>query len=215
MANSSDFYCLLVDDHPLMRSAVSHVLRSEYPDAKIDEVADATQALKQASLFCYDLVLLDLCLPDTKGFDCLEMLKRERPNVPVLVISMHEEIYYAARALKAGASGYLEKQQDASEILRAVRAVLANGIYISETLARNQAMDGIRGSKYVPHERLTEREFEVLCHIGAGKTVSAIACQLCRSVKTISTHRVNILQKMNMQSNSDLVHYCHKIGLIR
>jgi DNA-binding NarL/FixJ family response regulator len=166
-------------------------------------------------LFRYDLVLLDLCLPDTKGFDCLELLKRGHPDMPVLVISLHEEIYYAAPALKAGASGYLDKRQNETEILRAVRAVLANGIYISETLVRHQANAGIRGNKYVPHERLTEREFEVLRHIGAGETVSTVACQLCRSVKTISTHRANILQKMNMETNSELVHYCHKIGLIR
>jgi DNA-binding NarL/FixJ family response regulator len=215
MADKSDFYCLLVDDHPLMRRAMSQVLRCEYPDVRIDEAADAAHALKLASLFRYDLVLLDLCLPDTKGFDCLEMLKRERPDVPVLVVSMHDEIYYAAPALKAGASGYLEKQQDETEIVRAVRTVLTNGIYISEALARHQAMAGVRGMRYVPHERLTEREFEVMCHIGEGRTVSKIACQLCRSVKTVSSHRANILQKMNMQTNSELVHYCHKIGLVR
>jgi two-component system, NarL family, invasion response regulator UvrY len=183
MTDQGEFYYLLVDDHPLMQNAASHVFSCEQPNAKIDEACSLAQALEFAGRSQYDLILLDLCLPDTR-LEYLEKLKQLHPNVPVLVVNGHDEV------------------------------VLTDGVYISEALTRQQATPGVRGHQHV-HSCLSQRELEVLCLIAKGKSVSTIANWLSRSVKTISTHRANILQKMNMQTNCELMHYCFKTGLVR
>jgi two-component system, NarL family, invasion response regulator UvrY len=205
---------LLVDDHPLILNALTRMLMTEYPDARFDEANTCAQTLKLADEFIYDLIFLDLGLPDTRGFECLTRLKQLRPDVPVLVFSMHDEANYAARAVRAGAAGYMEKQCGRIELLRAVNSIFANGYYASETLALCHMQKSVNGIETVPHERLSDREFEVLCLIGQGKSVGNIAQLLSRSVKTISTHRANILEKMNMNTNAELVYYCIKTGLI-
>lgn len=206
---------LLVDDHPIVRGGVAQLLLKEYPTAIIDEAGSAAQALESLRTNRHDLILLDLSLPDASGLDGLERLKRQRPDVPVLVVSMYEEDHYASRALKAGAAGYLHKQRAATEIIQAVRRVIAQGCYLSEAYAMRLAMAGLRGEDRAPHERLTAQEFRILCLIGSGNPASQIAKQLTRSVKTVSSHRANILQKMSMKSNAELVHYCIRIGLVR
>jgi two-component system, NarL family, invasion response regulator UvrY len=205
---------LLVDDHPLVRAGIGQLLLREYPDAIVDEAGSAAQALQLAASNRHALICLDLSLPDASGFDCLEALKRQRADVPVLIVSMYEESQYATRSMKAGAAGYLHKQHAGTEIIHALRCVLKDGHYLNEAYAQRLALASIHGGEGTPHDRLTEQEFRVLCLLGDGKAVGKIATELSRSVKTVSSHRANILRKMAMKTTSELVHYCIKNGLV-
>lgn len=206
---------LVADDHPIVRQGIRQLLIQEFADGVIDEAETAEQAMLLVRANHYSLLLLDLALPERGGLDCLAECQRLRPEMPVLVLSMFDESQFAVRAIKAGAAGYLNKQHAAAEILKAVHKVLAGGHYLSEVYAAQVAVSALRGESGVPHERLTEREFQVLCLIGSGKTVGEIALLLNRSVKTVSSHRVRILEKMNMRTNAELTHYCIKNQLVQ
>jgi two-component system, NarL family, invasion response regulator UvrY len=205
---------LIADDHPIVRQGMGQLLIKEFPDAAIDEADSGLQATQMVRDQDYAIVLLDLSLPDKSGLDCLEDFKRLRPAMPVLVLSMYEESQFASRVMKAGASGYLHKQRAAAEILNAVRKVLSGGQYLSAAYAEQLALAAMRGDEGPPHERLTQHEFRIMRLIASGKTVSEIAEQLNRSAKTISSHRVRILEKMNMKTNAELTHYCVKNQLV-
>jgi DNA-binding NarL/FixJ family response regulator len=205
---------LIADDHPIVRQGVKQLLVKAFPGVVIGEAQDAAGAIEKVCTRDWDLALLDLGLPDRSGLDCLEDLKRLRPTLPVLILSMYAEDQFAARALKAGAAGYLPKQRAAEEILQAVKKLLAGGTYLSPEYAEQLAFASMRGDDRPPHERLTQREFRIMCIIASGKAVSQIARELSRSVKTISSHRTRILEKMNMKTNAELTHYCVRHGLI-
>jgi two-component system invasion response regulator UvrY len=152
------------------------------------------------------LVLLDISLPDRSGFDVLKQLKYERPGLPVLILSVHSEDQYAVRFIKAGASGYLMKEGAPEELVKAIRKVNAGGKYVSASLAE-KLVSHLGASDKLPHENLSNREFQILCMIAQGKSLKSIADELCVSEKTVSTYRSRIMEKMKMSTNADLTRY--------
>ena len=161
-----------------------------------------------------DLVLLDITMPGESGLDALKELRRKYPHVPVLILSFHPEHRFAVRALKAGASGYITKESAPEELVQAVRKIAAGGKYVSSALAEHLAAELEDRSDKLPHEMLSDREFQVLCLLGSGKKSSEIAEQLGVSVNTVNTYRTRMLEKMNMQSNVELSRYALEHGLI-
>ncbi|NQU42811.1 response regulator transcription factor, partial [bacterium] len=157
---------------------------------------------------------LDISLPNRSGLDVLKEIKEARPGLPVLVLSMHPEDQYAVRALKAGAAGYITKDRAAEELAEAIRRIISGGRYITTTLAEELAARLGNGQEGPLHEQLSDREYQVMCLIASGKTASAIAEQLSLSVKTISTYRTRVLQKMRMENNAELTSYAIKRGLV-
>ena len=172
---------LIVDDHPIVRQGIHQLLAKAFVGADFHEAETCAQALQAVRDHDYAIMLLDLSLPDNTGLECLADIKRLRPAMPVLVVSMNEESQFAPRVMKAGAAGYLHKQRAAAEILKAVRKVLAGGHYLSVAYAEQLALASMRGDPGAPHERLTQHEFRIMCLIASGKTVGQIADQLSRS----------------------------------
>jgi two-component system invasion response regulator UvrY len=198
---------LIADDHPIYRKGLLQILM-DVPDMfAVDEVGSGEEALAKVWDKEYDLVLLDISMPGRGGLDALKILKSHLPKLPVLVLSMHPEEQYAVRALRAGASGYLNKECAWNELVNAINKVLEGGKYVSAALAEKLA-DNLGGDADKPlQEILSDREYQVFRMIASGKTVSAIADELSLSVKTISTHRVRILEKMKLTNNTELIHY--------
>ncbi len=206
---------LITDDHPLTRRGLQHLLLSEYAEAEFGEARSVREAVELLEASAWDLVLLDLSLPDRSGLECLSVIKRSNPNLPVLVVSMHDEGQFAARSFRAGASGYVTKDRTPEELLDAVRKVLAGGQYVSEALNRDYAKqsDATTGTHSL-HEELSGREFEVMGLIASGVTLTRIAEQMNLSIKTVGTYRARVLKKMGMRSNSELIRYCLETKLV-
>jgi two-component system invasion response regulator UvrY len=198
---------LIADDHAILRRGLIEILTREFKDAFCGEAENAQQTLAQIESHGWDLVILDVTMPGRSGFDVLVDLKRVRPKLPVLVLSMHPEDQYAKRVLRAGASGYMSKDSAPDELIKAVRKVLAGGRYVSPALAEVLALDLGRGADQPLHERLSDRELEVLRLMGSGKTISQIAEVLHLSVTTVSTYRARILEKMSMTTTAELMNY--------
>jgi DNA-binding NarL/FixJ family response regulator len=198
---------LIVDDHPLFRQGVIHVLSKEFPDAQFGEAGNGEVALASLRSQWWDIVLLDIGIPGLNGIEILRKLRHTQPNPPVLALSMHPEVQYAKEALRLGAAGYLTKSHAADALRLAVRKVLSGGKFVSPELAELLATDLFSQPERLPHETLSKREFQVMCGIGAGKPVSQVARELSLSVKTISTFRARVLRKMNMKSNLEIVRY--------
>lgn len=205
---------LIVDDHAVVRQGLKQILSSELTTARIDEASNADEALGMLLQHEYDLVMLDISMPGRSGLELLRDVKYQKPSLPVLVLSVHPEDQMGVRILKAGASGYVSKDCEPSELIRAVNKVLAGGRYVSPTLAERLVMDIQSDSDKPPHENLSDREFEVLCAIARGKSVTEIARDLGLSVKTVSTYRTRILGKMGMRTNAELTHYAVREGLV-
>ncbi|MDO9118425.1 MAG: response regulator transcription factor [Nitrospira sp.] len=200
---------LLVDDHALVRRGVAHVLQEDLPDLTIVEKGTALDALEAVHATPWDLVILDINLPDKSGLDALKDIKRISPDLPVLILSLYPEAQYARRALKAGASGYLTKDTAPEEVTTAVKRILQGGRYVSAALAEQLAADlgTTSGEAREPHERLSDRELEVLRLIGSGRTPTEIAEQLALSIKTVSTYRARILEKLNLRTTAELIRF--------
>ena len=205
---------LIADDHPIVRTGLKKILDENPEKVLYEEAQNGHEALHRVRNHKYDLILLDIAMPNMNGLDCLKVIKKEHPRIPVLVISMYPEEQYAVRALKAGASGYLTKQSASDELLTAIRKVLSGGKYVSSSLAEKLAWQLETDSDVHPHERLSDREYQVLRLIASGKTTTLIAEELCLSVKTISTYRTRILEKMNLKNNAELTHYAIKNHLV-
>jgi DNA-binding NarL/FixJ family response regulator len=206
---------LIADDHPVIRRGLRDIL-AESPGLVVGgEAANAAEAIAEARTGSYDVVLLDITMPGRSGIDALRDLKQDFPALPVLMLSIHPEDQYALRALKAGASGYLSKESAPEELVSAIQKVVAGGRYITASLAERLAVEfGGRAAGQAPHEVLSDREYEVLCHIGRGKTVSQIAEEMSLSVKTISTYRTRILEKLGMEHTADLIRYAIEQKLV-
>lgn len=198
---------LIVDDHPVLRRGLKDILVRELTSVFCGEAANAQEALSQVQSYDWALVILDVTMPGRSGMDVLRDLKGLRPKVPVLVLSMHPEDQYATRVLKAGASGYMNKESAPEELIKAIRKLLAGGRYVSPALAEKLALDLSAETEQPLHERLSDRELEVLRMIGLGKTISQIAEELHLSVTTVSTYRARILEKMNLTNTAELIHY--------
>lgn len=200
---------LLVDDHALVRRGVAHVLREDLSDLTIVEQGTAQDAIDATQTTQWDLVILDINLPDKSGLDTLKELQRHCPGLPVLILSLYPEAQYARRALKAGASGYLTKDTAPEEVTAAVKRILQGGRYVSTALAEQLAADlgTTAGESQEPHEILSDRELEVLRLIGSGKTPTQVAEHLALSIKTVSTYRARILEKLNLRTTAELIRF--------
>jgi len=198
---------LIADDHAILRRGLKEILVRELEGAVCGEAEDAQQVLAQVHSHDWDLLLLDISMPGRSGLDVLRDLKTVRPKLPILVLSMHPEDQYGKRILKAGASGYLNKKSAPEELVKAIRKLLAGGRYVSPALAEMLASDLYDDAVRPVHETLSHREFEVLRMMASGKTVSQIADELHLSVPTVSTYRARILEKMNMTTTAELMHY--------
>ena len=205
---------LITDDHAVVRKGLLQILRDDFKKAEFVEAGNATEALDRIRKENWDIVVLDITMPGRSGLEALKEIKEARPKLPVLVLSMHPEDQFAARVLKAGASGYMTKESAPDELVGAVRKIVAGGRYVSPALAEKMASYLAIDTLKPPHERLSDREFVVLRMIASGKTVSRVAEELSLSVKTVSTYRVRILEKMGMASNAELTHYAIKNQLV-
>ena len=205
---------LIVDDHAVVRRGLSAVLADEFRGAAFGEAADARQALEQLRTHPWDVALLDITLPGKSGLDLLKELKAEWPGLPVLVLSGHTEDQFAVRVLKAGAGGYLTKESAPEELAKAIRKVLAGGRYVSPALAEKLALGVDKDPTRAPHETLSDREYDVMSRIGAGKTVTEIAEELSLSAKTISTYRTRVLEKLGVKNSAEIVQYALRNGLV-
>jgi DNA-binding NarL/FixJ family response regulator len=205
---------LVADDHAIVRRGL-HQIVAEAPGIEVaGEAATAEEVLARVEERAWDVVVLDLSLPGGNGLDLLAQVKRRRPDLPVLILTVHSEEQYAVRALRAGAAGYLTKESAPEQLVEAVRKVVRGGRYVSPAVAEKLAFNLGRDPDRPPHEALSDREYQVLRRVAAGRTVSEVAAELSLSVKTVSTYRTRILEKMGMKSNAELTHYAIKNGLV-
>jgi two-component system invasion response regulator UvrY len=205
---------LIVDDHPVVRDGIKRILEEQKVGVTVGEASSPREAIDLVSAESWDAVILDISLGGRSGLDLIKGLKQIRPRLPVLILSMHSEEQYARRAFRAGAAGYITKDNSRAELVAAVNKVIQGGRYVSPALAERLVFDIERGSDRPPHELLSDREFEVMRLIASGKTVGKIAEQLSLSDKTISTYRARILEKMGMKHNAEITHYAIKNKLV-
>lgn len=204
---------LIADDHTVVRKGLRQILLEDFPAAFIEEVADAEELIKKVMTDTWNVVITDLNMPGRSGLDALNQIKHMSPELPVLVLSVHPEEQYALRVLKAGASGYLNKDSASEELVKAVQRVLLGKKYISAAVAEKLAGTFNTEVDKPVHELLSDREFDVMKLLASGKTVSDIAITLSLSVTTVSTYRARLMAKLNMKTNSDLTKYAieHKL----
>ncbi len=205
---------LVVDDHAVVRAGV-HYFIDQIPDMEISaEAATASEAIRLIRTQSFDIVLLDIAMPDKSGVEVLKQIKREKPELPVLILSMHPESRYAVQILRSGASGYVQKEALATELVSAIQTILRGHKYISYAVAELLTMAPDSDATKPLHETLSSREYEIFGKLSQGEGVTKIAEALCLSVKTVSTYRARVLEKMNMATNADLIYYAIKQNLI-
>lgn len=205
---------IIADDHKLFREGLKQILKDE-PDIKVvDEAGTGQEALYKIEKHDVHILILDISMPGLSGLDVLKQLKSSKSKAAVLVLSMYPEEQYALRAIKLGASGYITKASASDELILAIRKISKGGTYISSSIAEKLIFSLKNDSEPHLHHKLSDREFQILQLIASGKTMTQIADELCLSVKTISTYRSRILEKMNMKGNAELIHYAIKHNLI-
>jgi DNA-binding NarL/FixJ family response regulator len=205
---------LVADDHEIVRRGLRQIL-TETPDIIVGgEAGSGDEVLRLVRDQRWNLVILDISLPRGNGLELLTTIRREKPETPVLILTVHPEEQYAVRCIKAGAAGFLNKESAPEQLIEAVRKIAGGGRYVTTELAETLASVLAGESAGAPHERLSDREFEIFKMLGSGKTVSQIAQQLALSVKTVSTHRARILKKMSLQTNAELTHYAMRNHLV-
>ena len=205
---------LITDDHAVVRQGLKLILADHFRRAVFGEARNAQEALNRVWKEKWDVVILDITMPGRSGLDVLKEIKRSRPKLPVLVLSMHPEDQFAVRMLKTGAAGYLTKESAGEELVGAINKVIAGGRYISPSLAERMAFYLDVDVHKAPHERLSDREFLILRMIASGKSVGQIAKELSLSPSTVSTYRARILEKTDMKNNSELTSYAVQKGLV-
>lgn len=205
---------LIADDHPIVRKGLKQIL-AETPNIIVaGEANNGAEVLKKVLKNEYDMVLLDISMPGRDGIDTLKELKDLKPNLPVLILSIHSEDQYAMRVLRAGAYGYLTKESAPEELISAIRTVSLGRKYISPSVAEQLVFNLDNNAEKRPHDKLSDREYQVMHMIASGKTVKEISEDLSLSVKTISTYRARILEKMKMKNIAELIRYAIKNGLV-
>ncbi|MBI5918492.1 MAG: response regulator transcription factor [Nitrosomonadales bacterium] len=198
---------LVVDDHAILRKGLTQIL-DDTTDLKVTgEAENGMQAIKMVQDNQYDLVLLDISMPDKHGIDVLKHIKLIHPTLPVLMLSMHAEDQYALRSIKTGAAGYLNKQSAPAQLVTACRQVAAGKRYISTELAEQLANGLAQGYQELAHQKLSNREYQTLCLMASGNTLTEIAETMSLSVKTVSVYRARLLEKMNLKNNAEAIHY--------
>jgi two-component system, NarL family, invasion response regulator UvrY len=204
----------VVDDHAVVREGLKRIISENAGIAVTAEAGDGIEALRILRSQPCDVVVLDITMPNKGGLDVLKELHAESPRLPVLVLSVHAEDQYAVRVMRAGAAGYLTKESAPAKLVQAIRKVVRGGKYISPAVADKLVYESDSHSSKALHESLSDREYQVLCMIASGKTVTTIAEELRLSAKTISTYRVRILEKLDMKNNAEMTHYAIKEGLV-
>ncbi len=205
---------LIADDHTLIRKGLKQILDDTADMRVTGEAETGMQAIQMAHNSPYDMVLLDISLPDKNGIDVLKQLKINNPDVPVLMLSMHAEDQYAVRSMKAGAAGYLNKQSAPSQLVNAIRTVASGKKYISGELAEQLANGLSQGYQELRHQNLSDREYQTLCLMASGKKLSEMAKIMSLSAKTVSVYRARLLEKMNLKTNAEAIHYAISNHLI-
>jgi DNA-binding NarL/FixJ family response regulator len=205
---------VIADDHAIVREGLKRIVGSADGLEVAAEAGDGTQVMQRVRELDFDVLVLDLSMPGRSGMELIKLVRAEKPRLRILVLSMHQELQYAVRAIKSGASGYLTKESAPDQLVQALRKIAAGGAYISAEVAEQLALGAMPGGPAKPsHEQLTDREFEVFRLLAAGVSVTAIAGRLTLSVKTVSTHKANLMQKMGLHNQSELVRYAMKHGL--
>jgi DNA-binding NarL/FixJ family response regulator len=210
---TDDVRVLIVDHQFVVRQGVAKILNEQFPGAVIGEAANGDEALELVWKGVWDLVILDIMMPGCGGLDTLQRLRQSRPQMPVIILSAHSEKDFAVRALKLGAAGYLKKDSTGPEYIESIEAALRGARYLTPTVAGMVAAS-IAQSPKVAHAALSEREFQVLCMIGTGKTVKEVAGELVLSLKTVSTYRSRILDKLGLRNNLEIVRYAVRHRLV-
>jgi two-component system, NarL family, invasion response regulator UvrY len=205
---------IIADDHAVVRKGLRQMLQEEFPGAEIAETADSDDLLNLVMKEHWDVVISDISMPGRGGLEVLQQIRQQFPKLPVLILSIHPEDQYAIRVLRAGASGYLSKESAQGEVVKAVHKVLLGKKYVTPALAEKLADSLDHGAEKLPHEFLSDREFEVFKLLAAGKSVSEIGEKLSLSSTTISTYRSRVLTKMNMKNNADLTLYAVENNLL-
>ena len=204
---------LIADDHPIFRAGLKEILGKDKEVKSIGEAENGRQALDLARKQRWDILLLDITMPGNGGLEVLQELRREQPKLPVLILSAHPEDQLALRLIKAGASGYLTKDRAPKVLLNAIKKVLHGGKYVSESLADKALAQWASDGPESSHESLSNREYQVMIRIAAGRSMKKIAAELFLSVRTVSTYRTRVLEKMHLKTNADLIRYAlqHKL----
>jgi DNA-binding NarL/FixJ family response regulator len=205
---------LLVDDHAIIRDGVKQILADTDDLVVAGEAANGADALKMVAGQDWDLLVLDISMPGKSGLELIKLVRRDKPRLPILIFSMYNEAQYALRALRAGASGYITKESDSEFLVAAMRKVAAGGVMVSDKVAELLARENMPKTDDLPHTRLSDREFQIFEKIVAGARLTDIAAELNLSIKTVSTHKSRILQKMNLARDTDLVRYAITQGLM-
>jgi two-component system invasion response regulator UvrY len=205
---------LVCDDHPVVRRGLKNILLADGCVATVGEASRATELLSLVRSRPWDVVVLDIGLPGLNGLEALRQLKQERPRLPVLILSVHPADHYAIRSLRAGAAGYLSKEAAPEELLNALRVVVSGRKYVTSEVAQQLALDLEHPSDRLPHEALSDREYQILCLLASGETVTKVAADLALSVKTVSTHRVRMLKKLGLKTNADIIRYALQQRLV-
>ncbi len=215
MSLSSKIRILLADDHAMFREGVKQLLTNATEFEVVEEANDAAQVIQKVQQTKCDVVILDISMPGRDGIDVLKQIKHINPQLHVLILSMYPEDQYAFRAIKAGASGYLTKNKASSELIEAIRKVALGRKYISAEVAEQLAMDLERDADKPLHQKLSDREYQVMSMIASGKTVGQIAGELAISISSVSTLRTRILKKFGMKTNAEITHYAIKHNLVK
>jgi two-component system, NarL family, invasion response regulator UvrY len=205
---------LIADDHAIVRKGLIQLLREEYPFAEVTEANNSAEVFEKVRGKIWDIIILDISMPGRNGVDVLKQLRADGIKAPILMLSMHPEEQFAVRVLKAGASGFLNKDSATDELVAAVRKVLAGRKYITQSMAEKLADSASENFNKQPHELLSDREMQVFQMIAQGKTVSEIADEIALSVNTISTYRTRILEKMMMNNNAEITRYAIENNLV-
>jgi len=198
---------VVADDHPIVREGLKQLLSAAGDLAVVGEAQNGQEVLDRVRALAFDVLLLDMSMPGKSGIELIKQVHAEKPKLRILVLSMHEEQQYAVRAIKAGAAGYLTKESAAAQLVSAIRKVAGGGAFITESVAQQLALGAMPQTESPPHSALSDREFQVFRELVSGKAVSDIAAQLNLSVKTVSTHKARIMQKMNMSNAAELIRY--------
>lgn len=205
---------LIADDHAIVREGLKRIVSSVDDMEVTGEAADGTEVMQRVRELSFDVLMLDLSMPGRSGMELIKMVHAEKPKLRILVLSMHQELQYAVRAIKSGASGYLTKESAPSLLEQAIRKLAGGGAFISAEVAEQLALGAMPGGEGLPHENLSNREFEVLRLLVSGVSVTDIAERLKLSVKTVSSHKANLMQKMGLQNQSELIRYALKHELL-
>jgi len=215
MVDNYKIKVLIADDHDIVRQGIEKVLSKADDVEVVGEASNGREVIEQVEKIKFDVLLMDVEMPEKTGWDVLSELKVLKPDLPVIILSIFPEEHYGPRFIKAGAAGYLNKASKPPTLLEAIRKVHEGGRYVSPKLAELLIQDLGRTTKENLHDSLSPREFQVFCQIASGKKLKDIADELSLSITTVSTHRARILEKMDMKTNADLIHYAVKHGLIR